>query len=100
MAESRLVNRNVNAARGRTSMRLEPEFWDALHEICRREQIDIGTIIRHIEAQGHAGGRTSTVRVFIVRYFRDAATEDGHGAAGHGAVGHGASERSYKPRAA
>ena len=98
MGASRLVNRNVNAARGRTSMRLEPEFWDALREICQREQTNIGTLIQHIEAQGHAGGRTSTVRVFIVRYFRGAATDDGHGAVGHGAF----EQRvpSYKPRAA
>ena len=33
MARSRLINRNVVAERGRTSMRLEPELWDALAEI-------------------------------------------------------------------
>jgi len=37
---SRLINRNVVAERGRTSMRLEPELWDALAEICRRERQD------------------------------------------------------------
>jgi predicted DNA-binding ribbon-helix-helix protein len=98
MGGSRLVNRNVSAARGRTSMRLEPEFWDALRDICQREQVDIGTLIRRIEAQNHAGGRTSSVRVFIVRYFRGAATDAGHAAAGHG-VGKRASP-SCKVRAA
>jgi len=70
VAGSRLVNRNVNASRGRTSMRLEPELWDALAEICQREHIRIGELIRRIEARGHAGGRTSAVRVFIVDYYR------------------------------
>ena len=70
MPGSRLVNRNVNASRGRTSMRLEPELWDALSEICQREHIRIGELIRRIEARGHAGGRTSAVRVFIVDYYR------------------------------
>ena len=61
-------------------MRLEPELWDALREICRRESTDIGTIVRQVEAQSRAGqignagdgagGRTSAVRVFIVQYFR------------------------------
>ena len=37
MTVSRLVNRNVVAERGRTSMRLEPELWDMLSEICERE---------------------------------------------------------------
>lgn len=70
MSGSRLVNRNVIAARGRTSMRLEPELWDALTDICRREHIRMGELVRRIEARGHAGGRTSAIRVFIVEYFR------------------------------
>lgn len=95
---SRLVNRNVVGEKGRTSMRLEPELWDALREISRRERVDIGTIIRRVEAQSRvaqsgtethqAGGRTSAVRVFIVQYFRtlaEAGTEYGNSSprAGH-----------------
>jgi predicted DNA-binding ribbon-helix-helix protein len=86
VTRSRLINRNVIAARGRTSMRLEPELWDALQEICRREGMAVGEAVRQVEARGHAGGRTSAVRVFILGYFRDAATEQGHDAAGHGAI--------------
>ena len=70
MSASRLVNRNVIAARGRTSMRLEPELWDALAEICRREGMRMGELVRRVEARGHAGGRTSAVRVFILEYYR------------------------------
>lgn len=72
MSLSRLINRNVIAARGRTSMRLEPELWDALAEICRRENTSLGELVRRIENRGHPGGRTSAVRVYIVQYFRDA----------------------------
>ena len=96
MPGSRLVNRNVVGENGRTSMRLEPELWDALREICRREHIDTGALIRRVEAQRRQcpradtavcattegpGGRTSGVRVFIVEYFR--ALADG-GMADHG----------------
>lgn len=84
MSTSRLVNRNVVAERGRTSMRLEPELWDALIEICEREGQDMSALVRQVEAAGHAGGRTSAVRVFILNYFRNAATEIGHAGAGHG----------------
>src|SRR5271156_4652158 len=83
---SRLINRNVVAERGRTSMRLEPELWDALAEICRRERQDISRLVRQIEATGHSGGRTSAVRVFVLQYFREAASEAGHEAASHGAL--------------
>src|SRR5476649_2751364 len=81
---SRLVNRNVVAERGRTSMRLEPELWDALLEICDREGQDMSSLVRKVEQNGHAGGRTSAVRVFVMAYFRDAATDAGHSASGHG----------------
>lgn len=84
MADSRLVNRNVVAARGRTSMRLEPELWDALLEICLREDVDTSELVRQIEARGHRGGRTSAVRVYVLQYYRAAATEQGHMSAGHG----------------
>lgn len=84
MRPSRLVNRNVIAGRGRTSMRLEPEMWEALQEICRREGIGMGELVRRIEQTSHAGGRTSAVRVYVLDYFRAAATEEGHRAAGHG----------------
>ncbi len=84
MATSRLVNRNVISARGRTSMRLEPELWDALLEICEREGHDVGSIVRQAEDSCQSGGRTSAVRVFILAYFRAAATSAGHMAAGHG----------------
>ena len=84
LGTSRLVNRNVTAVRGRTSMRLEPELWEALEEICIRENVSMGEIVRRIEADHDAGGRTSAVRVFVLRYFRMAATEEGHTATGHG----------------
>ncbi|MGE0224091.1 MAG: ribbon-helix-helix domain-containing protein [Acetobacteraceae bacterium] len=84
MTVSRLVNRNVVAGRGRTSMRLEPELWDALLEICEREGQDMSALVRRIEDAGHIGGRTSAVRVFVLDYYRAAATELGHAASGHG----------------
>ena len=72
MAGSRLINRNVIGAGGRTSMRLEPELWQALGEIAARERTDLGGLIRGIESRSNAGGRTSAVRVFIVEYLRAA----------------------------
>ncbi len=84
MTASRLVNRNVVAGTGRTSMRLEPELWEALFEICQRESQGVHDLIRRVDAMRHAGGRTSAVRVYVLQYFRLAATEAGHAAVGHG----------------
>jgi len=85
---SRLVNRNIVAGGGRTSMRLEPELWDAVLEICRREGISLGDLVRGAEQiRTGPSGRTSAVRVFAMNYFRAAATEAGHLAAGHRGLG-------------
>lgn len=73
MVSSRLVNRNVTASRGRTSMRLEPELWEALEEICQREGVTLADLVKRIEHAGHPGGRTSAVRVHVLNYFRAAA---------------------------
>ena len=78
------VDRSVVAARGRTSLRLEPELLDAPLEICQRDDLDASELVRQIEAKGHIGGRTSAVRVYVLTYYRIAATEHGHLAVGHG----------------
>jgi predicted DNA-binding ribbon-helix-helix protein len=73
VADSRLVTRNVIAGHGRrTSMRLEPEFWDALHEICLRERQDLSQLVRGTEAGDDSGRRTSAVRGFVPKYFHAA----------------------------
>jgi predicted DNA-binding ribbon-helix-helix protein len=67
-------------------MRLEPELWEALQEICERERLTMGEVVRRIEKRGHPGGRTSAVRVHVLEYFRLAATEPGHRAVSHGTL--------------
>ena len=66
-------------------MRLEPELWEALREICQREGRDVSQLVRQAEAT-RSGGRTSAVRVFLIEYFRVAANQGGHEAAHHGTI--------------
>jgi predicted DNA-binding ribbon-helix-helix protein len=65
-------------------MRLEPEVWDALREICIREGVELRDLIKEVEKTAAPGGRTSAVRVHVLQYFRAAATNEGHVVAGHG----------------
>ena len=88
---STLVNRNVTIGRRRTSLRLDPAMWDALEEICRREEMSHHELCAMIDERRRASSRTAAIRVFIVNYFRAAATEAGHAGIGHGAL--------YKTRA-
>ncbi len=83
---STLVNRNVTIGGRRTSLRLEPALWDALDEACRREGMTRHELCTTIDRPGRASTLTAAVRVFIVSYFRAAATEDGHANIGHGTL--------------
>ncbi|MDE2029878.1 MAG: ribbon-helix-helix domain-containing protein [Alphaproteobacteria bacterium] len=84
-ARSTLVSRNVTVTGRRTSVRLEPEMWDGLQEICRRERASLHQICSSVAVQKREEtSLTAAIRVFVMRYFRQAATEDGHVKAGHG----------------
>lgn len=79
-----LISRNVFIGARRTSIRMEHEAWDALGEICKRENRSIHEICTLIENRRSISNRTSAVRTFIIDYFRRATTETGHQKAGHG----------------
>lgn len=73
---STLINKNIVVAGHRTSMRLEPEMWDALAEICNREKSSIKDICTLIDSSRGSTSLTSAVRVFILAYFRFAAANN------------------------
>lgn len=54
-ATSRLINRNFNAGSGRSSMRLEPEIWEALLEICARGKMAMGELVRKVDDERQIG---------------------------------------------
>lgn len=84
-ASSVLVSRNVTIDGHRTSIRLEPFMWDALLEICKNERMTIHKLCSMIAARKQLGGSlTAAIRVFIMAYFRAAATPEGHEMAHHG----------------
>lgn len=86
--KSTLVSRNVTIGSHRTSIRLEPDMWNGLREICRREHVtmhDIATVVSVRKAANTS--LTAAIRVFVMAYFRMAATEEGHSNAGHGPGG-------------
>ena len=83
-SSSTLVNRNVFVGERRTSLRLEPVMWDALAEICRREEMSLRELCGAIDSRRQASSLTAAIRVFILTYFRAAATEEGHASIGHG----------------
>jgi predicted DNA-binding ribbon-helix-helix protein len=81
---STLVNRNVTVSGHRTSIRLEPVMWDALRQICEREQQPLNAVVTEIATMRAESSLTAAIRVYLLSYFQTAATEEGHRRAGHG----------------
>ena len=82
---STLVSRNVTINGHRTSVRLEPAMWSGFQEICRRERATSHAICTTISTGKDLNtSLTAAIRVYIMMYYRHAATEDGHARAGHG----------------
>lgn len=71
--QSKLISRNVTVNGRRTSLRLENATWDALDQICECEKTTVHELCSMIESVRFGSSRTSTVRAFIVTYYRLAA---------------------------
>lgn len=82
---SSLVSRNICVVGKRTSVRLEPEMWAALRDIAKREKCSVHEICTLIYLRKKTNSTlTASIRVFIMLYFKAAATEEGHLNADHG----------------
>jgi predicted DNA-binding ribbon-helix-helix protein len=70
-ANGHLISRNVKIAQRRTSVRLEPEMWEALYEIAKLEQTTIHALCTkvHKSCQGKSSF-TAALRVFLLEYYR------------------------------
>ena len=78
-----MIARNVTVAGRRTSLRMEPEMWDALQEAAAREGLSLHEFCTAVARRRGAYSMTAAIRVHLLGYFRDAATEAGHRGAGH-----------------
>ncbi|HYF84879.1 ribbon-helix-helix domain-containing protein [Azospirillum sp.] len=88
-----LVPRTLKLSGRDVSIRLEPSYWEGLEEISQREDLTVeelcGDVRDRMEQQGRRSSQAgvslaNALRVFVVGYFRQAATERGHARAGHG----------------
>ena len=84
-ARSTLVSKNVTIDGHRTSVRLEPAMWNSLTDICHRERVSVHMVCSAVARHKPPGtSLTAAIRVFVMSYFRAAATEEGHASSGHG----------------
>lgn len=65
---SALVCRNVWIGSRRTSVRLEPAFWDLLERAAAREEMSIHDVCTRVSDRAAGYGLTGAIRVFLVCY--------------------------------
>ena len=83
--KSTLVSKNITILGNRTSIRLEPEMWKAIHDIADKEGCSIHELCTLVYLRKADNTTlTAAIRVFLMLYYRAAATSDGHKRAGHG----------------
>ncbi|MGE4061866.1 MAG: ribbon-helix-helix domain-containing protein [Rhodospirillaceae bacterium] len=61
-----IKKRSVDIAGHRTSISLEPPFWDALIAIAARRKISINQLIAEID-KDRTGNLSSALRVFVLK---------------------------------
>ena len=67
--------RNVRIGRHRTSIRIEPAFWNGLRQIARLEQTSVNQIVTDVDANRPPElTRACALRVFVVSYFQNRAS--------------------------
>lgn len=68
-------------------MRLSKCEWEAIDEVCSIENSSKNDLLSLIEKnKPKCFGLTCAVRVFLLNYFREASTADGHNISGHGDI--------------
>ena len=68
--QGEMVLRTITVPGGRTTMRLELEFWNAVDDVCQREGISTDELVRRAQGNLRRAGRTRAVRVYLMSYFR------------------------------
>ena len=64
------IKRSVNIDGHRTSVSLEDEFWDGLHEVARHKNLTVSELVATIASGRGRNNLSSAVRVFVLNHFR------------------------------
>jgi predicted DNA-binding ribbon-helix-helix protein len=68
---SRPVKRSVRIAGHRTSLSVEPQFWEALAAIARRRRTSLAAIIAEVDRRRGDTNLSSAVRLYVLEETRN-----------------------------
>ena len=67
---TRPVKRSFSIDGHRTSISLEPAFWNALKEVAARERTPLAKLVSTIDQNRGGTGLSSAVRIWLLSYFQ------------------------------
>lgn len=68
--DAKLLTRNIVIDGKRTTIRLESAIWDAVDDLCSREQMSRHDLCSRVEAGRDGLNRAQAIRAAVVNYFR------------------------------
>jgi predicted DNA-binding ribbon-helix-helix protein len=66
-----VLKRSLTIAGHRTSLALEPEFWQALDEMSAARELSLASLVREIDDTHTSGNLTSAIRVAVLDWYRN-----------------------------
>lgn len=70
---TRPIKRSFSIGGHRTSISLEPPFWNALKEVAAKERIPLVRLVATIDEKRGGAGLSSAVRIWLLSYFQERA---------------------------
>jgi predicted DNA-binding ribbon-helix-helix protein len=68
---ARPVKHSLTLRGHRTSVSLEPEFWQAFREIAEKKGLPLNTLAAEIdEGRGLESGLATAIRLYVLRHYR------------------------------
>jgi predicted DNA-binding ribbon-helix-helix protein len=70
---SPVVKRSIVIGGHKTSVSLENDFWQGLKNIAAERKTTLSTLVAAIDKHHRHGNLSSTIRLFVLEYYRDRA---------------------------
>ena len=68
--KSRIIKRSIKIDGHKSSVSLENEFWDGLHEIARQKSGTVAMLVEQIDHSRDNCNLSSAIRTFVFNHFR------------------------------
>jgi predicted DNA-binding ribbon-helix-helix protein len=69
--KSSIGKHSVVVKKRKTSITLEDDFWQALHEIAKFRRVSLSRLISSIDADRQFTNLSSAIRLFVLRFFKE-----------------------------